>query len=164
MPPVRLRGDGRKAKNPGKTLLRLMSYMRKYIPVLILVLLCIIITAVAQTTGSQSLGTLVDDYILPMVKTGSTDFAPLISFLVKLACIFGAGIMLLNLLFRSSFPPILQSPINCGAFAMIAGLILVPIVSFVTKAPDAALVDSCFACYEEKVLVSAKRALSDKER
>ena len=83
---------------------------------------------------------------------------------VWVSYIFGAGIMLLNLLFRSSFPPILQSPINCGAFAMIAGLILVPIISFVTKAPDATLVDSCFACYEEKVLVSAKRALSDKEQ
>ncbi len=93
MPPVRMRGDGRKAKNPGKTLLRLLSYMRKYIPILILVLLCIIITAVAQTTGSQSIGTLVDDHILPMVKTGSTDFGPLIAFLVKIACIFGAGII-----------------------------------------------------------------------
>ena len=83
---------------------------------------------------------------------------------VWVSYIFGAGIMLLNLLCRSAFPPILQSPINCGAFAMIAGLILVPIISFVTKAPDATLVDSCFACYEEKVLVSAKRALSDKEQ
>ena len=83
---------------------------------------------------------------------------------VWVSYIFGAGIMLLNLLCRSAFPPNLQSPINCGAFAMIAGLILVPIISFITKAPDAALVDSCFACYEEKVLVSAKRALSDKEQ
>jgi len=82
---------------------------------------------------------------------------------VWVSYIFGAGIMVLNLLFRSSFPAILQSPINCGAFAMIAGLILVPLVSLFTKAPDATLVDSCFACYEEKVLVSAKRALSDKE-
>ena len=82
---------------------------------------------------------------------------------VWVSYIFGAGIMVLNLLFRSSFPTILQSPINCGAFAMIVGLIIVPLISLVTKAPDATLVDSCFACYEEKVLVSAKRALSDKE-
>jgi len=82
---------------------------------------------------------------------------------VWVSYIFGAGIMVLNLLFRSSFPAILQSPINCGAFAMIVGLIVVPLVSLVTKAPDSTLVDSCFACYEEKVLVSAKRALSDKE-
>ena len=64
MPPVRMRGDGRKAKNPGKTLLRMLSYMKKYIPNLVLVLLCIVVTAVAQTRGSENLGTLVDDYIL----------------------------------------------------------------------------------------------------
>ena len=38
MPPVNMRGDGRKAKNPGKTLLRIFSFMKKYIPNLILVL------------------------------------------------------------------------------------------------------------------------------
>ncbi len=93
MPPVRMRGDGRKAKNPGKTMLRLLSYMKKYIPILLLVLLCIVVTAIAQTTGSQSIGTLVDDYILPMVSSGSTDFGPIISFLIQIACIFGAGML-----------------------------------------------------------------------
>ena len=38
MPPVRMRGDGRKAKDPKKTLSRLLSYMGKYIPVLFVVL------------------------------------------------------------------------------------------------------------------------------
>ncbi len=93
MPPVKMRGDGRKAKNPGKTLLRLLSYMKRYVPVLLLVLVCIIVTAIAQTTGSQSIGTLVDDYILPMVESGSTDFAPIVSFLIQIACIFGAGMI-----------------------------------------------------------------------
>ena len=81
MPPVRMRGDGRKAKDPKKVLLRLLSYMKQYIPILIVVLLCILGSAIAQTTGSKSLGALVDDYILPMVETGSTDFSPLLSFL-----------------------------------------------------------------------------------
>ena len=80
---------------------------------------------------------------------------------VWVSLIFGAGIMTLNLLFRSSFPTLLQSPINCGAFAMLAGLILVPLVSLFTKKPDSVLVDSCFACYDKKVLVSSRRALSD---
>ncbi len=93
MPPVRMRGDGRKAKNPGKTLLRLLSYMKKYTPILLLVLVCIIVTAVAQTTGSESIGTLVDDYIKPMVERGSTDFGPIIGYLTKIACIFGAGMI-----------------------------------------------------------------------
>jgi len=93
MPPVRMRGDGRKAKDPKKTLLRLLGYMKQYIPILLLVLVCIIVTAIAQTTGSESIGTLVDDYIKPMVESGSTDFAPIMKFLTKIACIFGAGMI-----------------------------------------------------------------------
>ena len=93
MPPVRMRGDGRKAKDPKKVLLRLLSYMKQYIPILIVVLLCILGSAIAQTTGSKSLGTLVDNYILPMVETGSTDFGPLLSFLVKIGCIFAMGMV-----------------------------------------------------------------------
>ncbi len=80
---------------------------------------------------------------------------------VWVSFIFGSGIMILNMLFRSSFPAILQSPINCGAFAMVAGLILVPLVSLITKKPDSQLIDSMFTCYEDKVLVSAKDALGD---
>ena len=73
--------------------------------------------------------------------------------------IFGAGIMLLNLFCKSIFPAILQSPINCGAFAMLAGLVIVPLVSLVTKKPDKLAVDHMFSCYDNKVLVSAKDAL-----
>ena len=91
--PGRMRGDGRKAANPGKTLLRLLSYMKKYVPLLIFVFLCIIATSVAQAQGSRALGPLVDDYILPMVANGSTDFGPLKAYLVKLGCIFGFGIL-----------------------------------------------------------------------
>ena len=99
MPPVKMRGDGRKAKNPGKTLLRLLGYMKGHIPALLVVFVCIIVTAVAQTTGSENLGKLVDDYILPMVATGSADFGPLAAYLIKIACIFGAG-MLASFLFQ----------------------------------------------------------------
>ena len=93
MPPVRMRGDGRMAKDPKKTLLRLLRYLKKYIPILSIVLVCIFITSVAQSTGSVALGTLVDDYILPMVAGGSTDFAPVLSFLTQIAMIFIAGMV-----------------------------------------------------------------------
>ena len=93
MPPVRMRGDGRKASNPRKTLLRLLSYLKKYTPTLVLVLVCILLASVAQAQGSRALGPLVDDYILPMVDSGSTDFSPLFGYLAKLACIFGLGIL-----------------------------------------------------------------------
>ena len=83
----------------------------------------------------------------------------------KLACwvsfVFGAGIMLLNMFFRSSFPVLLQSPINCGAFAMLAGLIIVPVISLLSPKPDKQLVDDAFACYDIKVEVSQKRSLTD---
>ena len=93
MPPVHMRGDGRMAKNPGKTLLRLLGYLTKNTPILVIVLVCIFLTSYAQTMGSAALGTLVDDYILPMVADGSTDFAPLLGFLVKIAGIFTLGIL-----------------------------------------------------------------------
>ena len=93
MAPPHMRGDGRKAKNPKKTLLRLLGYMKKYAVSLIAVTVCIILTAVAQTKGSENIGNLVDEFILPMVESGSTDFSALFKYLVQLACIFGAGII-----------------------------------------------------------------------
>ena len=75
--------------------------------------------------------------------------------------IWGAGIMILNLLFRPAFPLLLQSPINCGAFAMLFSLILVPVVSWITKKPDIEKVNDCFSCYDRKVVVSAKDSLGD---
>lgn len=75
--------------------------------------------------------------------------------------IFGAGIMILNMVVRSSFPAIMQSPINCGVIAMVGGLIIVPVVSIFTKKPDKDLVDDCFTCYDKKILVSAKDSLGE---
>ena len=93
MPPVRPRGDGRRARNPGKTLTRLLSYMEKYIPILFIVLICITVASYAQTRMSTALGDLVDDYILPLIETGSTDFSNLARFLVKVAAVMAAGIL-----------------------------------------------------------------------
>ena len=53
----------------------------------------------------------------------------------------------------------LQSPINAGAFCMIAGLVLVPAVSFLTKAPDRKQVEQIFSCYERKVTVPVKDSI-----
>lgn len=80
---------------------------------------------------------------------------------VWVSFIFGAGIMVLNMLFRSSFPVLLQSPINCGAFAMIAGLVLVPFVSLFTPKLDKKLVDEAFSCYDKKIEVPVSMALGD---
>ena len=58
---------------------------------------------------------------------------------------------------------LLQSPINAGAFCMIAGLIIVPVVSVLTKAPDKALVEDAFSSYTQKVLVKQSSSLGDSE-
>lgn len=91
MPPVRMRGDGRMAENPQQTLLRLLSYMKKYSATLVIVLAAIVMTSVAQTISSRSLGTLVDDYILPMVDSGSQDFGPMAGYLTKIAILLVVG-------------------------------------------------------------------------
>ena len=75
----------------------------------------------------------------------------------------GAGIMVCNMFFKSAFPAILQSPINCGAFAMLAGLVIVPLVSLFTPKPDKKLVEFAFSGYDKKVIVSARDSLGDSE-
>ncbi len=75
--------------------------------------------------------------------------------------VFGAGIMILNMVAKSAFPVILQSPINCGVIAMLGGLILVPVVSLVTPKMQNALVDDVFACYKKKVTVDVTDSLGE---
>lgn len=76
----------------------------------------------------------------------------------------GSVIMLANMLFRGAFPPLLQSPINAGAFAMLAGLVLVPVVSLLSKKPDSERIEKVFSCYSEKVSVSQKIALPEEDQ
>ena len=75
--------------------------------------------------------------------------------------IFSTVVMLANMFFKAQFPVLLQSPINAGAFCMIAGLIIVPVVSLITPKPRKELVDDAFSCYEQKVLVRQTDALGD---
>ena len=48
------KGGPRKAKDPKKTLLRLLSYLKQYTPTLIIVVLCIFTVAFASITGSTA--------------------------------------------------------------------------------------------------------------
>ena len=77
--------------------------------------------------------------------------------------VFGSGIMILNMLFRSSFPTLLQSPINCGAFAMLAGLVIVPVVSLFTPKLSKEKVAEAFSCYDKRIEVPVSMALGDGE-
>ena len=78
---------------------------------------------------------------------------------VWVSFIFGAGLMIANMVFRASFPAVLQSPVNCGAVAMLGGLVLVPVVSLFTKKQDANIVDDMFSCYNREVVVESKKSL-----
>ena len=57
----------------------------------------------------------------------------------------------------------IESPINAGAFAMAAGLVVVPVVSLLPPKPEQEQVDQIFECYEEKVVISRKSSLGDQK-
>lgn len=82
----------------------------------------------------------------------------------KASCIvcflWGSLLMLANMFFKSAFPALLQSPINCGALAMLGGMIIVPVVSLFTKAPSPEHIEHTFSCYKQKVLVPVTEALN----
>lgn len=78
---------------------------------------------------------------------------------VWVSFLFGAGIMVLNMVARASFPALLQSPINCGVIAMLGGLVIVPVVSWITPKINKDKVDEMFSCYDTEVTVSAKESL-----
>lgn len=69
---------------------------------------------------------------------------------------FAAGI---GITVSNMFLHYIASPINAGAIAMIAGLVIVPVVSFVTPKMEQKKMDALFECYEEKVTITKKRSL-----
>lgn len=70
----------------------------------------------------------------------------------------GVGITVSNM-----FIKYIASPINAGAIAMVAGLIVVPVVSLVTPKMEKGAVEEIFSCYDEKVVVEQKLALPEDE-
>ena len=70
--------------------------------------------------------------------------------------ICGVGITLANMIF-----PFMSSPINAGALAMVAGLIIVPIVSFLSPGMKKEKVEEIFGCLEETVTVRKKRSIEE---
>ena len=82
----------RKAKDPKKTIARLLSYLKKYRTTMIIVVLCIVLSAGAMALSAASLGTLVDDYITPLLSQANPDFGPLLKFLCIMALIYVVGI------------------------------------------------------------------------
>ena len=85
---------GSRVNTATKLISRVIRYMLHYYKFpFLLVIICILITAIATVVGATFPQTLVDDYITPMLKTGSDDFSGLASQLVRLACIMGIGVI-----------------------------------------------------------------------
>ena len=88
------RGPRPKVENPGKLLKRIMDEVfRNYLPHCILVLVCIVVSALANVQASLFLQTLMDDYIVPMTRQQNPSFAPLAGALVRMCCIYLVGIL-----------------------------------------------------------------------
>lgn len=112
-------------------------------------------TFIAQLMGI-SWGALAGAFLAPFLYglfwKGTTRLAVWASFLV------GVGITVANM-----FIKFIASPINAGAAAMVAGLIVVPVVSILTPKLEKSKVEKIFACYDEEVSVKKKIALPEKE-
>ena len=63
---------------------------------------------------------------------------------------------------RTFISPFFTSPINAGVLAMVFGLVLVPVISLLTKVRNPEKIDKMFECYEKTVTVRATTSLSDR--
>ena len=95
MPGMRqMRGATKKmSKHDIKTIKRLLSYFSIYKLRFIIVLICIVISAVAGVCGSMFIETLIDDYITPMLTGQISSYSSLINAILTMACIYVLGII-----------------------------------------------------------------------
>lgn len=121
------------------------------------------VTFIAQLMGI-SWGALAGAFLAPFLYSlywkGVTKAAVFASF------ISGVGIMCVNMFCtftgRVFINDYFTSPINAGMLAMLAGLVIVPAVSLVTRKQDKEKVEEIFSCYDKTVTVKATTALTDK--
>ena len=91
------RGAGQprpKVENPGLLLKRIMGEVfQHYLPHCIIVLICIVVSALANVQASLFLKSLIDDYIVPMTQQATPDFGPLTAALIRVGCIYAVGVL-----------------------------------------------------------------------
>ena len=87
-------GPKPKIKNPGKLFARLMGFIfKKYLPACIIVVTCIFVSVLANVQGTMFTKNLIDDYIVPLLKTGSPDYGPLLAAMGRVAVFYGIGVI-----------------------------------------------------------------------
>ena len=80
--------------NPTQVLNRVLRYMLRYYKFqFLLVVLCILVSATANVSGTSFPQTLIDDYVVPMLNSGSTDFSGLWQAVVRLGCLLALGVV-----------------------------------------------------------------------
>ena len=88
------RGPKPKIKNPGKLFTRLMGFIfKKYLPACIIVVICIFVSVLANVQGTMFTKNLIDDYIVPLLKTGNPDYGPLLAAMGRVAVFYGIGVI-----------------------------------------------------------------------
>lgn len=88
------RGPKPKIKNPGKLFARLMGFIfKKYLPACIIVVICIFVSVLANVQGTMFTKNLIDDYIVPLLKTGNPDYGPLLAAMGRVAIFYGIGVI-----------------------------------------------------------------------
>ena len=71
---------------------RLLSYVgRGYLALFVVVILCILVSAVASVSGSLFLGTMIDNYIVPLAAMANPDFSGLLRVILMMACLYLVG-------------------------------------------------------------------------
>ena len=87
-------GPKPKIKNPGKLFARLMGFIfKKYLPACIIVVICIFVSVLANVQGTMFTKNLIDDYIVPLLKTGSPDYGPLLAAMGRVTVFYGIGVI-----------------------------------------------------------------------
>ena len=88
------RGMKSQVKNPGKIFARIMKYVLKnYTPHCIVAVVSIFISVLANVQGTLFTKTLIDSYILPMLKASDPDFTPLLHAMMRVAVFYLIGIL-----------------------------------------------------------------------
>ena len=88
------RGVKPKVENPGKIMKRLIRYIFRFYKIhIIIVLACILLSVVANLQGTMFMQVLIDDYITPMLESGSKDFGPLLTAILQTAGYYGIGVI-----------------------------------------------------------------------
>ena len=91
-PGARNHGPRAKIDNPGKLLKRMTGYILKDYKIhLVIVVICIFVSVLANVQGTMFTKTLIDGYITPMLLNKSTDFTPLLNAILRVAVFYLMG-------------------------------------------------------------------------